>query len=120
MKIPESNLILPSVTIRGICAILTQMGVTVDERDVTYGELIERARNDEIVTVASVGTAGILNRCDSLMLTDNDGNELVTATSDREHPLFATLGAARTYYWDIYQGKEPVPEGLSLSRYELG
>ena len=119
VKIPESNLILPSVTIRGICAILRQTGVTVDERDVTYSELVEWARNDEIVTVASVGTAGILNRCDSLMLTDNEGNELVTATSDRAHPLFDSLGAARAHYWDIYQRKVAVPEGLSLSAHEL-
>lgn len=119
VKIPESNLILPSVTIRGICAILGRMGVSVDEREMTYGELIERARNDEIVTVASVGTAGILNRCSNLMLTDDHGEELATAKSDPDHALFGALGAARTYYWDIYRGEERVPDGLTLSRHEL-
>lgn len=120
VKIPESNLILPSVTIRGICAILGQLGVPVEERDMTYGELIERARKDEIVTVGSVGTAGILNRCNSLMLTDAQGDEIVTAKADPEHPLFAQLGNARSYYWDIYRGEADVPAGLVLSAHELG
>ncbi len=62
VKIPESNLILPSVTIQGITAMLRAGGVAVEERHLSYGELIRRSEAGELVTVCSVGTAGILNR----------------------------------------------------------
>ncbi|MFQ6114983.1 MAG: hypothetical protein ACE5NG_13035, partial [bacterium] len=37
IKIPESNLILPSITIQGIVAILAEMGVNVLEQHISYG-----------------------------------------------------------------------------------
>ena len=46
VKIPESNLILPSITIHGMAAILKRMGVNVVEREMTYGELIERSQKN--------------------------------------------------------------------------
>lgn len=119
VKIPESNLILPSVTIQGICAILTQMGVRVEERDISYGELIERTKKQEIVAICSVGTAGILNRAQKLLLIDEAGAELAVHTADESHELYHKLGEARTYYWDIYQEKVPVPDGLTLNKFEL-
>ena len=119
VKIPESNLILPSVTIQGICRILKQAGITVDERDVTYGELLDWAKNGDVVTVASVGTAGILNRCSSLRLLDNDKNELALIESDPSHPLFDALGDARRVYWGIFTGDESVPDGMNLGIHEL-
>ena len=63
IKIPEHELILPSVTIKGIVAILKEMGVRVIERHMTYGELVRRAKANELVVACSIGTAGIMNRC---------------------------------------------------------
>lgn len=119
VKIPESPLILPSVTIIGAVAILKKMGIPVVERDISYGELIQKAGNNELVAVCSIGTAGILNRCQELILVDGKDAVLVTHHPDENHGLYKILGNARTYYWDIYQGKKAVPEGLRLFRYVL-
>jgi branched-subunit amino acid aminotransferase/4-amino-4-deoxychorismate lyase len=119
VKIPESPLILPSVTIMGICAVLRQMGIPVEERDMTYGELIQRSQKDQIVAICSVGTAGIMNRAQKLVLVDEDYNIIGTQKSDENHPLFAQLGKSRAYLWDIYQEKVPVPEGLDLVKFEI-
>jgi len=119
IKIPESNLILPSVTIQGICAILKHNGVNVIEREMTYGELIEKSKNNEVVTVCSIGTAGILNRAQKLLLVDESGKRIAMQQADESHELYQKLGEARTYYWDIYQEKVPLPDGLELNKYEL-
>lgn len=119
IKIPESSLILPSVTIVGVCAILQQMGVEVEERDLTYGELIERAENGEVVVSCSVGTAGIMNRAQKLVLVNGNNEIIGTQVADSSHELFRILGEARDYYWDIYQEKVPVPKGLNLQQYVL-
>jgi len=119
IKIPESNLILPSVTIVGICAILNQMGVTVVERDMTYGELIARTKKKEVIAICSIGTAGIVNRAQKLLLVDNEGKIIVEHHADESHELFHKLGEAGTYYWDIYQEKVPVPDGLKFDKYEI-
>jgi len=119
VKIPESPLILPSVTIGGICAILKEQGVNVEERDMTYGELIERSQKNEVVAVCSIGTAGILNRAQRIVLTDMKGNTLAEQHADESHPLYAKLAQARATYWDIFQEKADAPEGITLNRYVL-
>lgn len=119
VKIPESNLILPSVTIQGICAILKQIGVKVVERDMSYGELIERSKKNEVVAICSIGTAGILNRAQKLLLVDNMGKIIAEQHADESHELYHKLGEARTYYWDIYQEKVPVPDGLKFEKFEI-
>ena len=119
IKIPESNLILPSVTILGICSILREDGVTVEERDVTYGELIEQAKANQIIAICSIGTAGILNRCDKLLLVDQEGKTLATQHSDKEHELYGKLGEARKTYWNIYRGEAEPPADLRLSRFPI-
>jgi len=119
VKIPESNLILPSITIQGIRTILKQMGVNVVERDMTYGELIDRSKKNEVVAICSVGTAGILNRAQRLLLVDEEGNTIAEQHADESHPLYQKLGEARTYYWDIYREKVPVPKGLKLQKFEV-
>ncbi|MBC8184833.1 hypothetical protein H8E88_27380 [candidate division KSB1 bacterium] len=119
VKIPESPLILPSVTIQGIVAILKHNGVNIIERDMTYGELIEKTKNKEVVTVCSIGTAGILNRANKLLLVDENGETIGMQRADDTHELYRKLGEARTYYWDIYQEKVEVPDGLTLNKYEL-
>jgi len=119
IKIPESNLILPSVTIGGICTILKQMNVKIIERDILYGELIEWAKNNQVVTVCSVGTAGILNRAQKLLLVDESRKVTAELIADESHELFKKCGDARTYYWDIYRGKVPVPEGMALNKFEV-
>jgi branched-subunit amino acid aminotransferase/4-amino-4-deoxychorismate lyase len=119
LKIPESPLILPSVTIFGAVAILKKMGVSVVERDISYGELIEKVLSHELLTACSIGTAGILNRCEELFLVDGEDKVLATHHPDENHELYRILGDVRTYYWDIYQGSADFPEGMKLSRYAL-
>ncbi len=119
VKIPESNLILPSVTIQGIVAILKEMGVKVEERHITYGELLERAKKSELVAACSVGTAGILNRCFEFVFVDAESRVLLTHRPDQKHPLFQKLGEAKEYYWNIYKEKAKVPAGLKLYKYAI-
>jgi branched-subunit amino acid aminotransferase/4-amino-4-deoxychorismate lyase len=119
IKIPENPLILPSVTILGIAAILREMGVPVEERHLTYGELLERVRKNELVVACSVGTAGILNRCARLILVDGEGGIAATHSPDVKHGLYSRLGEAREYYWQIYKEDVKIPAGLSLSKYIL-
>jgi len=119
VKIPESNLILPSVTIQGIVAILKETGVKVEERHITYGELLERAKKSELVAACSVGTAGILNRCFELVFVDAESRFLFSHKPDQTHVLFQKLGEAKDYYWNIYKEKAGVPAGLKLYKYAL-
>ncbi len=119
VKIPESPLILPSVTIVGIVAILKQFGVKVEERDLTYGELLERVKSRDLVVACSVGTAGILNRCARFVMVDDQGAAAADHSPDMAHPLFEEFARAREYYWDIYKEKVKLPEGLALFKYVL-
>ena len=119
IKIPESNLILPSITIQGICTILKQMDVKVEEREFTYGELIELSKKNEVVAVCSIGTAGILNRAQEIILVDENDEIIGKQIADEDHDLYKKLGDARTYYWNIYQEKVPIPEGSTLNKFVL-
>jgi branched-subunit amino acid aminotransferase/4-amino-4-deoxychorismate lyase len=119
VKIPESPLILPSVTIQGLVAILKEMGTPVQERDIHYGELLQKVESDELVCVASVGTAGIMNRCDRLLLVDENGDILQTHRPDKEHDLYLRLDRAKMYYWKIYQEKARLPDGMTLNKYTI-
>jgi branched-subunit amino acid aminotransferase/4-amino-4-deoxychorismate lyase len=119
VKIPESPLILPSVTIIGAVAILRKMGISVVERDISYGELIQKVSDNELVAASSIGTAGILNRCEELILVNGEDEVIGTHHPDENHALYKILGDVRTYYWDIYQGNADVPEGLKLFKYVL-
>jgi len=119
VKIPESNLILPSVTIQGIVAILKEMGVKVEERQIAYGELLKRAKGNELVAACSVGTAGILNRCFELVFVDGGNRIILSHRPDQKHKLFQKLGEAKDVYWNIYKEKAKVPAGLKLFKYVL-
>jgi len=119
VKIPESNLIIPSVTIQGIVAILRQWDVRVLEKELTYGELMDNVKSGDLVTVCSVGTAGILNRCQKLLMLDDEENVTATHTVQQDHPIFHKLGEARSYYWNIYKEKVELPPGMRLDKYVL-
>jgi branched-subunit amino acid aminotransferase/4-amino-4-deoxychorismate lyase len=119
VKIPESELILPSVTIQGIVIILRDMGVKVEERHVTYGELVRRVQAQELVVAASIGTAGIMNRCQKLVCVDETNAVTATHLPDTHHPLYAKLAEAKAYYWKIYQEKVKLPAGMNLFKYAL-
>lgn len=119
VKIPESELILPSVTIQGLVAILRDMGVKIEERHVTYGELVERVRTKELIVAASVGTAGIMNRCQRLLCVDESNTVAAIHVPDTAHPLWTKLAEAKAYYWDIYKEKAKLPAGLKLYKYAL-
>jgi len=114
IKIPEHPLILPSVTIQGICSILRSWGVKVIERHLKYGELLAKHEKNELVTICSIGTAGILNRADRLVLLDSEGKPCGEHRADKSHPLYTKLGEARQYYWDIYRGLVPTVPGIKL------
>jgi len=119
IKIPESNLILPSVTIQGVVRILSHNKIKVVERDITYGELTDRAKADEIVAVCSIGTAGILNRCSELMMVDRDDRIMVNHKAKKDHDMFRFLGKVKALYWNIYQEEEPPPEGMKIYKYTI-
>jgi branched-subunit amino acid aminotransferase/4-amino-4-deoxychorismate lyase len=119
VKIPESNLILPSVTIQGITAILRDMGVKVEERHLSYGELKALARANELVAVCSIGTAGVLNRCAKLIFVDGKGHIHGAHTPDPEHPLYAKLAEAKEYYWNVYRGMAKPVAGMTIYKYVL-
>ena len=119
VKIPESNLILPSVTIQGMVAILKGMGIPVHERHIPYGELIDAVKSGTLVAVSSVGTAGILNRCARLVLVDDSLKVVATHVPDQAHPLFPALRQARATYWDLYKEKAGLPAGMRLYKYTL-
>lgn len=119
VKIPEGPLILPSVTIQGIRAILEDQGLTVDERDMSYGEFRAKAESGEIAAICSVGTAGILNRVNRLVLVDENNAPCAKFQAQPEHEMHHILGLAKQTYWDIYQDKAPLPPGLSLNIHPL-
>lgn len=119
IKIPESNLILPSATIRGVAAILEEMNVPVLEENIMYGELISKVKANELVAACSVGTAGILNRCQKLVLVDEKNDIIAIHEGDENHQLFHKLGEVRKYYWDIYHEKVKIPAGMRLDKYIL-
>jgi branched-chain amino acid aminotransferase len=119
VKIPESDLILPSVTIQGMVIILREMGVRVEERDIAYGELIDKVKSGDLVVAASIGTAGIMNRCQKLILVDAENHPLATHVPDRNHDLYTKLGEAKTYYWNIYKEQAKLPQGMRLFKYSL-
>ncbi|MHB8054788.1 MAG: aminotransferase class IV [Candidatus Aminicenantales bacterium] len=119
IKIPESPLILPSVTIQGICKILTHLGVRVEERHLSYGELVRRSNAGELVTICSVGTAGILNRCAKLLLVDAEKKVIGTHVPDVKHALYAKMAEAKAYYWNIYKGIVLPLEGMKLFKYVI-
>lgn len=119
IKISEGPLILPSVTIRGICAILRDQGVLVEERDLSYGEFRAKAEASQIATVCSIGTAGILNRAHRIIMVDENNAPCGEFRAQPEHEAYQILGEARTKYWEIYQKQAPVPTGQILSVYPL-
>lgn len=119
VKIPEHSLILPSVTINGICSILKGNGVRVEERHIQYGELLERNNRGELVSVCSIGTAGILNRVERLIFVDNDLNRIGEHLVNKEHSLYSQLGKARQEYWDMYRGLAEPVAGIELKVMEL-
>jgi branched-subunit amino acid aminotransferase/4-amino-4-deoxychorismate lyase len=119
IRIPDSPLILPSVTIQGICAILHEEGVAIEERDITYGEFMARAEAGEIASIASIGTAGILNRCQRLILVDEDNAPCGELRAQTEHLMYHALGLAKQTYWNVYQDKAPVPTGQILHNYPI-
>lgn len=117
IKIPESNLILPSVTIQGIVAILKSKGIPVHEREMTYGELIDKVNAKEVVTICSIGTAGILNRCNKLMLIDDEKKIIAKLEAQEAHEMFKTIGTLKEYYWKIYTLEEDAPPGIEINKY---
>ncbi|MFQ6082785.1 MAG: aminotransferase class IV [Candidatus Aminicenantia bacterium] len=119
IKIPESCLILPSVTIQGIVAILKKQGINVVERDISYGELIHQVKKDNVASICSVGTAGILNRCEKLLLIDNQKKTLAVHQAGENHELYKKLGEVRTYYWELYQEKVECPREIKLEKFTI-
>jgi branched-chain amino acid aminotransferase len=119
VKIPEGPLILPSVTIQGITTLLRQRGVQVQERYFSYGELLDRAQAGEVVAICSIGTAGILNRCNRLFMVDEELQPLGELKGNESDDLYHELAKIKELYWGIYQGKVEAPESMNLERFTL-
>jgi hypothetical protein len=95
------------------------MGTKVEERHVAYSELLRLVRANELVVAASIGTAGIMNRCQKLLLVDERNAVAATHVPDRDHPLYGRLAEAKAHYWDIYREKVKLPAGMNLFKYAL-
>jgi branched-chain amino acid aminotransferase len=119
VKIPESELILPSVTIQGMVAILRERGVKVEERHLRYGELVDRVKAKDLVVAASIGTAGIMNRCQKLVCVDRSNAVAAVHNVDAKHALYTALAEAKARYWDIYKEKARLADGMKLYKYVL-
>ena len=119
IRIPDGPLILPSVTIRGVTALAKARGIVVEERSVSYGELLEWEKKDQLVCVCSIGTAGILNRCQRLTFVDDESNILAVHQADKTHSLYLELDTIRSDYWRMYLGEIDLPEGVVLERHTL-
>jgi len=119
VKIPESPLILPSVTIQGMVILLREMGLTVEERHVVYGELLDWVGSGRLVAAASVGTAGIMNRCQKLVCVDERNRVAATHVPDVGHEVYRQLAEAKAAYWNIYREKTRLPAGMNLFKYAL-
>jgi len=70
------------------------------------------------VTAASVGTAGILNRCEKLVLVDADLKIIGQHLPLKTHPLYQKLREVREYYWNVY-GTGSCPDRVKCFRYEI-
>jgi hypothetical protein len=68
---------------------------------------------------ASIGTAGIMNRCQKLLCVDENNAVTATHIPDTEHPIYAKLAEAKAYYWNIYKEKAKLPAGMNLFKYAL-
>ena len=119
IKIPEGPLILPSVTIQGVCALARERGIRVIERNILYGELMDWVEKKQLVAVCSIGTAGILNRCSSLYLVNEKLEVMLRHEAQSEHPLYQKLSEIRSDYWNIYTGEKSVPVGLIVEKHVL-
>ena len=119
VKIPEGPLILPSVTIQGVIALARAKGLHVEERPMTYGELVQRSKSGELVTVCSLGTAGVMNRAQRLHLPDLEGQILAVHQADTAHPLYEAMGELRRDYWALYTSETPPEDPFVRSRYTL-
>jgi len=119
IKIPEGPLILPSVTIKGVTALARNKGVTVEERQVSYGELVDWVLDDQVASICSIGTAGVLNRCEKLTLVDQDLKPIAIHRADKKHSLYKLLAEIREDYWKIYLGEVDVPAELTLESHRL-
>jgi hypothetical protein len=94
-------------------------GISVEERDVRYGELVEWVQSGDLVAICSIGTAGILNRCSTLHLVDEDLNVIARHTQDPTHPLVQALAEMRADYWGMYTANVEIPEALDLEVHAL-
>lgn len=119
IKIPEGPLILPSVTIQGIVALAKEEGIPVVERPMTYGELVKRVQSDDLITICSIGTAGILNRCERLHLINEDKRIIAVHHADTSHALYHKLEELRQKYWALYTEEVEAPPTVKRYDYTL-
>ena len=119
IKIPEGPLILPSVTIQGICALAEREGLRAEERLVSYKELVDWVREDQLVAVCSIGTAGILNRCQSLHLRDEHGDVIAVHRAQQDHDVYTKLASLKRRYWGMFVGTEEIPSSIPSRIYTV-
>ena len=100
-------------------ALAQERGIPVEERPVRYGELIDWVAQDEVVTICSIGTAGILNRVQTLYLVDSECHPIAELKSDPSHPLYEALAQIRSDYWELFKGNVRAPSTLRLETYSL-
>ena len=55
-----------------------------------------------------------------ILMVDEKGEILQTHRPDKSHNLYSRLDEAKTYYWNIYQEKAKLPDGMTLHKYVIG
>ena len=111
VTIPDGPLILPSVTVRGLRAVLKDMGVNVLTEDVSYGKLLD-GFGGRLSTVCSVGTAGVLNRTERLTMVLGQRAVKIHEVNKKAE-VYHTLGQARERYLSLYTSRERPPEDIT-------
>jgi len=119
IKIPEGPLILPSVTIQGIVALADREGLRVEERAIRYKELLSWVQKEELVAVCSIGTAGILNRCDDLHLCNANEEIIAVHHAQKNHDVYHKLKSLKERYWGMFVGTEEIPSHIPSMVYSL-
>lgn len=111
VTIPDNPLILPSITVKGLVAILKELGVDVVPKNVKYGDLLGYVDSNELAVIASVGTAGVINRCERLTLVVR-GKVKRIHTVNRNADTYRIMSEIKDIYLRYYMTDDAPPKGI--------
>ena len=86
---------------------------------VLYKDLLSWVKDESLVAVCSIGTAGILNRCESLYLCNEKEEIVAVHQSQKEHEVYHKLQALKNRYWGMFINTEEIPSHIPSMVYSL-